>query len=104
VVAYFSRAANGEICVSTVSSPLAVFSHIPSTVADGADGVGRRKSTREVILMIRFPTRPSRLNADSMTGVSQAVRPPAEFWFEGSEADIRRDDVAGELVLSKPKR
>ena len=26
-----------------------------------------------------------------MTGGSQAARLPAEFWFEGSEADIRRD-------------
>ena len=39
-----------------------------------------------------------------MTGGSQAVRLPAEFRFEGSEVDIRRDAVTGEVVLSKPKR
>ncbi len=37
-----------------------------------------------------------------MTGGSQAVRLPAEFRFEGSEVDIRRDPVTGEVVLSKP--
>jgi antitoxin VapB len=36
------------------------------------------------------------------TGGSQAVRLPAEFRFEGSEVDIRRDPVTGEVVLSKP--
>jgi antitoxin VapB len=39
-----------------------------------------------------------------MTGGSQAVRLPAEFRFEGSEVDIRRDPVTGEVVLSKPRR
>jgi antitoxin VapB len=39
-----------------------------------------------------------------MTGGSQAVRLPAEFRFEGSEVDIRRDAVTGEVVLSTPKR
>jgi antitoxin VapB len=39
-----------------------------------------------------------------MTGGSQAVRLPAEFRFEGSEVDIRRDPVTGEVVLSKPTR
>jgi antitoxin VapB len=29
------------------------------------------------------------------TGGSQAVRLPAEFRFEGSEVDIRRDPVTG---------
>jgi len=38
------------------------------------------------------------------TGGSQAVRLPAEFRFEGSEVDIRRDPVTGEVVLSKPMR
>src|SRR5438128_4614699 len=38
------------------------------------------------------------------TGGSQAVRLPAEFRFEGSEVDIRRDPVTGEVVLSKPTR
>ena len=38
------------------------------------------------------------------TGGSQAVRLPAEFRFEGSEVDIRRDSVTGEVVLSKPTR
>ena len=39
-----------------------------------------------------------------MTGGSQAVRLPAEFRFEGSEVDIRRDAVTGEVVLSTPRR
>jgi antitoxin VapB len=39
-----------------------------------------------------------------MTGGSQAVRLPAEFRFEGSEVDIRRDPVTGDVVLSKPTR
>ena len=39
-----------------------------------------------------------------MTGGSQAVRLPAEFRFEGSEVDIRRDPVTQEVVLSKPRR
>ena len=39
-----------------------------------------------------------------MTRGSQAVRLPAEFRFEGSEVDIRRDPVTGEVVLSKPTR
>ena len=39
-----------------------------------------------------------------MTGGSQAVRLPAEFRFEGSEVDIRRDVATGEVVLSKLKR
>ena len=38
-----------------------------------------------------------------MTGGSQAVRLPAEFRFEGSDVDIRRDPVTGEVVLSTPK-
>ena len=38
------------------------------------------------------------------TGGSQAVRLPAEFRFEGSQVDIRRDPVTGEVVLSKPMR
>jgi len=38
-----------------------------------------------------------------MTGGSQAVRLPAEFRFEGSQVDIRRDPVTGEVVLSKPR-
>jgi antitoxin VapB len=39
-----------------------------------------------------------------MTGGSQAVRLPAEFRFEGSEVEIRRDPGTGEVVLSKPMR
>jgi antitoxin VapB len=40
-----------------------------------------------------------------MNGRSQAVRLPAEFRFEGSEVNIRRDPVTGDVVLSqKPKR
>jgi antitoxin VapB len=38
------------------------------------------------------------------TGGSQAVRLPAEFRFDGSEVDIRRDPVTGEVVLSTPTR
>lgn len=36
------------------------------------------------------------------TGGSQAVRLPAEFRFDGSEVDIRRDPETGDVVLSKP--
>jgi len=40
-----------------------------------------------------------------MNGRSQAVRLPAEFRFEGTEVNIRRDPVTGEVVLSqKPQR
>ena len=39
-----------------------------------------------------------------MSGGSQAVRLPAKFRFEGSEVDIRRDPLTGEVVLSKPMR
>jgi len=38
-----------------------------------------------------------------MTGKSQAVRLPKEFRFEGTEVEIRRDDVTGEVIL-RPKR
>ena len=34
-----------------------------------------------------------------MTGQSQAVRLPKEFRFEGTEVEIRRDDVTGEVIL-----
>ena len=38
-------------------------------------------------------------------GRSQAVRLPAEFRFEGTEVDIRRDPVTGDVILSqKPQR
>lgn len=36
-------------------------------------------------------------------GRSQAVRLPAEFRFEGSEVNIRRDEETGEVILS-PRR
>jgi antitoxin VapB len=39
-----------------------------------------------------------------MIGDSQAVRLPAEFRFEGSEVDIRRDAVTGEAARSQPRR
>ena len=39
-----------------------------------------------------------------MHGGSQAVRLPAEFRFEGTEVDIRRDPVTGEVVLAAPKK
>lgn len=38
-------------------------------------------------------------------GRSQAVRLPAEFRFEGTEVDIRRDRETGEVILSqRPRR
>lgn len=40
-----------------------------------------------------------------MNGRSQAVRLPAEFRFEGSEVDIRRDQETGDVILSpRPQR
>ena len=40
-----------------------------------------------------------------MNGRSQAVRLPAEFRFEGSEVNIRRDSETGDVILSpKPQR
>lgn len=38
-----------------------------------------------------------------MNGRSQAVRLPAEFRFDGTEVNIRRDPATGEVILS-PKR
>ena len=38
-----------------------------------------------------------------MTGQSQAVRLPREFRFEGTEVEIRRDELTGEVIL-RPKR
>lgn len=38
-----------------------------------------------------------------MNGRSQAVRLPAEFRFEGTEVEIRRDPETGEVVLSEKK-
>lgn len=35
-------------------------------------------------------------------GRSQAVRLPAEFRFEGTEVNIRRDPGTGDIILSKP--
>ena len=35
-----------------------------------------------------------------MNGRSQAVRLPAEFRFEGTAVQIRRDPVTGEVILS----
>jgi antitoxin VapB len=38
-------------------------------------------------------------------GRSQAVRLPAEFRFEGTEVNIRRDQVTGDVILSqRPRR
>ena len=34
-------------------------------------------------------------------GGSQAVRLPAEFWFDGDEVFIRRDKHTGDVILSK---
>ena len=39
-----------------------------------------------------------------MNGGSQAVRLPAEFRFEGTEVEVRRDLVTGDVVLSTPKK
>jgi antitoxin VapB len=39
-----------------------------------------------------------------MSEGSQAVRLPAEFRFEGSEVEIRRDPITAKVVLSQPKR
>ena len=40
-----------------------------------------------------------------MNGRSQAVRLPAEFRFEGTEVNIRRDPTTGEVILSaRPRR
>lgn len=40
-----------------------------------------------------------------MNGRSQAVRLPAEFRFQGSEVDIRRDEKTGDVILTeKPAR
>ncbi|WP_442581454.1 antitoxin [Mesorhizobium sp. ASY16-5R] len=36
-------------------------------------------------------------------GRSQAVRLPAEFRFEGTEVEIRRDPETGEVILSERK-
>lgn len=36
-----------------------------------------------------------------MNGRSQAVRLPAEFRFEGTEVDIRRDAETGNVILSQ---
>lgn len=36
-----------------------------------------------------------------ITGRSQAVRLPMEYRFEGSEVFIRRDEVTGDVVLSR---
>ena len=34
-------------------------------------------------------------------GGSQAVRLPAEFRFEGTEVEIRRDETTGNVILSR---
>ena len=34
-------------------------------------------------------------------GRSQAVRLPAEFWFEGKEVYIRKDPSTGDVILSR---
>ncbi len=36
-------------------------------------------------------------------GRSQAVRLPADFRFEGTEVDIRRDPETGDVILSQRK-
>ena len=37
-------------------------------------------------------------------GRSQAVRLPAEFRFEGTEVNIRRDPRTGEVILSQKRQ
>ena len=37
-------------------------------------------------------------------GRSQAVRLPAEFRFEGTEVNIRRDPGTGEVILSQKRQ
>lgn len=37
-------------------------------------------------------------------GRSQAVRLPKEFRFEGTEVNIRRDPVSGDVILTQPSR
>lgn len=39
-----------------------------------------------------------------MNGRSQAVRLPAEFRFEGTEVNIRRDPTTGEVILSEKRQ
>lgn len=39
-----------------------------------------------------------------MNGGSQAVRLPAEYRFEGTEVDIRRDEITGDVILSPRKK
>jgi antitoxin VapB len=36
-----------------------------------------------------------------LNGASQAVRPPAEFRFKGTEVFISRDEATGNVVLSE---
>ena len=49
----------------------------------------------------RFPEPPKTAKL-FMNGRSQAVRLPAEFRFEGTEVNIRRDPETGEVILSAP--
>jgi antitoxin VapB len=37
-------------------------------------------------------------------GRSQAVRLPAEFRFEGTEVNIRRDPITGDVILSPNRK
>lgn len=39
-----------------------------------------------------------------MNGGSQAVRLPAEYRFEGTEVDIRRDEITGDVIISPRKK
>lgn len=39
-----------------------------------------------------------------MNGRSQAVRLPAEFRFEGTEVNVRRDPETGDVILSEKKK
>jgi antitoxin VapB len=83
----FTRTAEGRSAVKTIE--------------DGVDG----PPSRVYMLHIYFAEERAMTKAKLFTtGGSQAVRLPAEFRFEGSEVDIRRDPVTGEVVLSKPTR
>jgi antitoxin VapB len=50
----------------------------------------------------RFPDAP-RTAKLFKNGRSQAVRLPAQFRFEGTEVDIRRDPETGDVILSEKR-
>jgi antitoxin VapB len=75
------------------------------TIEADVDVLPRAEYTYVTYLLLYFAEERAMTKAKLFTtGGSQAVRLPAEFRFEGSEVDIRRDPVTGEVVLSKPTR